>query len=263
MEIIGVKTPLIRQGDNIIDVLFNALEKQGLDIEHHDILVVSGKILAIGENRVIKLSTVSPSPYAKEIADKYQITPELAELIIQESDTILGGIPTLVLTLRENVLLANAGIDKSNTPEGWVSLLPSNSFDYANHLRQAVKERFAAEIGVIVADSRSQPLRHGLIGVALGVAGIEPLIDERGHEDLYGRRLRITRRAVADDLASAAQIIMGESNESIPFVIVRDAPVSFTDRRINPQDFTISPDTCLYFTIFREWAKRNRLNTKK
>ena len=255
MEITGISTPIINKGDDIFSILFSALEKSNFMIQENDILVASGKVLAISENRIVKLSDVTPTIQAKELAIKYRVPAELAELIIQESDEILGGIPTLILTIRENVLLANAGIDKSNTPEGWVSLLPSNSFNWAKSIQSAILKKYGVNIGVIIADSRSQPLRYGLVGVALGVAGIEPIIDERGKTDLYGHPLRITRRAVADDLASAAQIIMGERNESTPFVLVRGAPLTFTNREIESKDFTISPDTCLYFKIIRQWIE--------
>ena len=256
LEIIGIKTRLIKPGDDLLEVLISTLESQKIRLHNHDILVISEKVLALTENRIVQLNTVTPTDHAIRLGKTYRLPPELTELIIQESDMILGGIPSLILSIRENVLLANAGIVKSNTPDGWVTLLPENSFSWASKIRKTLSEKYNTDLGVIIADSRSQPLRHGLISVALGVSGIEPIINERGKLDLHQRPLRITKRAVADDLASAAQIVMGEANESIPFVIIRDAPVIFTDRRIEPDDFTIKPDVCLYFTIFRQWAEK-------
>ena len=261
MEIIGIKTPLINRGDEISKVLIGALKQQKIKLSDQDILVASSKVLAISENRVVELDSITPSSRAIDLGKRYKVPPELAELVIQESDIVLGGIPSLILTIRNNVLLANAGIDKSNTPDGWVSLLPSNSFVWANRLKSILQNELNVNMGVIVADSRSQPLRQGLIGVALGVAGIEPIVDERGHKDLYGRPLKITRRAIADDLVSAAQLIMGESNESMPFVLIRGASVSFTNRQISSSDFTIPLDTCLYFTILKQWTQRKQGKT--
>ena len=122
------------------------------------------------------------------IAKKYYIEPEIAELILREADEILGGYPSLVLTLKNNTLLVNAGIDKSNAPSGYVSLLPKDPTASAKAIHKELFRRIKCNIGVIIADSRSQPLRAGLIGMAVGVHGFNPLIDDRGKRDLYGNQ---------------------------------------------------------------------------
>jgi coenzyme F420-0:L-glutamate ligase len=149
--------------------------------------------------------------------------------------------------------MANAGVDKSNVPSGHASLLPIDSAASADEIRREVMERTGKRIGVIVIDSRTQPLRLGNIGMALGVAGFLPVTDERGKKDLFGNEMRITRRAVADNLASACTVVMGESNESTPAALIRDAPVEYSDASFSSSEMWIEPNVCMYMAIFDQW----------
>jgi coenzyme F420-0:L-glutamate ligase len=203
----------------------------------------------------VKLADVRVSAYAQELADKYEILPPVAELVVQESQEILGGIPHVLLTIRNNTLMANAGIDKSNVPAGYAVLLPRNPKLSAERLRKEVKKRFGKSIGVMIIDSRTQPLRLGNIGMALGVSGFRPVADDRGRKDLFGNTLRITRRAVADNLASACTAVMGESDESVPAALVRDAPAEFVDQSFDSAEMWISPSECMYMAIFEQWRR--------
>jgi F420-0:gamma-glutamyl ligase len=115
------------------------------------------------------------------------------------------------------------------------------------------------DVGVIIADSRTQPLRLGTVGLAVAVAGINPIKDYRGHPDIFGKPLRITRSAVADNLASAAQILLGEADEQVPFVLIRDAPVQFTNKRIQPEAMTISRQECMYMAVFQQYSNSTRI----
>jgi F420-0:gamma-glutamyl ligase len=118
-----------------------------------------------------------------------------------------------------------------------------------------VKKRTGKTIGVMVIDSRTQPLRLGNIGIALGVAGFRPVADDRGRRDLFGNVLRITRRAVADNLASACTAVIGESNESIPAALIRDAPAEFVDESFDSSEMWIPPTECMYMAIFNQWRQ--------
>ena len=204
---------------------------------------------------MVSLSEIEPSEDAKKLARKYELLPEIAELVIEEADEILGGISHVVLTIKNNTLMANAGVDKSNAPPGHASLLPLDSRASADRLRNEVKNKLGVTIGVLVIDSRTQPLRLGNIGMALGVSGFRPVIDERGKKDLFGNVMRITRRAIADNLASACTAVMGETNESIPAAIVRDAPVEFVDQSFDSAEMWIPPLECMYMAIFDHWRK--------
>ena len=253
MLVVPIKTRLITESDNLLDVLIEGREKTGFTLQDSDILGIAETPLGTTEGRVVRLADVEVSSEAQELADKYGLIPEVAELVVQEADEILGGIPHVLLTIKENTLMANAGVDKSNIPSGYASLLPVNSQKSAERLRCEVKERFGISIGVIVIDSRTQPLRLGNIGMALAVAGFRPVADDRGRKDLFGNEMRITRRAIADNLASACTAVMGESDESVPVAMIRDAPVEFVDESFNSSEMWISPTECMYMAIFDQW----------
>jgi coenzyme F420-0:L-glutamate ligase/coenzyme F420-1:gamma-L-glutamate ligase len=257
MQVIPIKTRIINPEDSIIDVILTGIEDTGLEIEDNDILAIAETPLGTTEGRIVTLSAVLPSEEAKTLASKFEIVPEVAELIIQEADEILGGIPHVVLTIKNNTLMANAGVDKSNVPPGHASLLPLDSRASAERLRNEIKSRLGKTVGVLVIDSRTQPLRLGNIGMALGVAGFYPVADERGEKDLFGNELHITRRAIADNLASACTAVMGESDESIPAVIIRNAPVDYVDRSFDSADMWIPPSECMYMAIFDQWRRES------
>lgn len=250
---IPIKTRVIISGDDLLQVLVEALKNSNHRLEDGDILGVAETPLGTTEGRVVKLNEVVVSEQAQEISEDYVLLPEVAQLILDEADEILGGIPHVVLTIKDNTLMANAGVDKSNVPQGSASLLPKNPRESAERLRKDVFERYGKRIGVMIIDSRTQPLRLGNIGMALAVAGFKPVADDRGRKDLFGNELRITRRAIADNLASTCTAVMGESDESIPAVLLKDAPVEFVDESFDSSEMWISPQECMYMAIFEQW----------
>ena len=252
MKLYPIKTKIIKPGEDIIKIILNTLEETSLPLKNNDILVLAESAVATSQNRIVKLSSIKPSEKALKLSQKYKLDPRLAELILQEADVILGGVEHVLLTIKDKTFQANAGIDKSNVPEGCVTLLPLNPTETAEKIRRRIYKTLNVKIGVIIADSRTQPLRLGNVGMAVGVAGFKPVKDERGHRDLFNKPLRITRRAIADNLASAAEVLMGEADESIPAVLIRGAPVEFTDEKIPPDQTYIPPNECLYVSVFKE-----------
>ncbi len=255
MQVFPIKTRLIIPSDSILDVIFKGVEDAGLEIQDNDILAIAETPLGTTEGRLVLLTEVVPSEEAKGIARKFDMLPEVAQLVLQEADDILGGIPHVLLTIKNNTLMANAGVDKSNAPPGYASLLPVDARASAERLRNEILDQLGKKVGVLVIDSRTQPLRLGNIGMALGVAGFRPVADDRGRKDLFGNVLRVTRRAIADNLASACTAVMGESDESIPAVIIRDAPVEYVDKSFDSSEMWISPSECMYMAIFEQWRK--------
>jgi coenzyme F420-0:L-glutamate ligase/coenzyme F420-1:gamma-L-glutamate ligase len=258
MEIIPIKTRIIEGDDDILEVLLDAMKEAGVMMRDGDILVIAETPLGTTEGRVVKLSEVEVSEEALRIAEKYELLPAVAELVIQEADEILGGIPHVLLTIKDNTLMANAGVDKSNVPPGYASLLPLNPRGSAERLRSRIENELGVSVGVMIIDSRTQPLRLGNVGMALGVAGFNPISDDRGRTDLFGNTLRVTRRANADNLASACTLVMGESDEGIPAVLVRGAPVERTDSSFDSSEMWIPPHECMYMAIFEEWRRGTR-----
>ena len=217
----------------------------GPELRDGDLLVVSSKFIAVSEGRVVDLGTVVPSRRAVSASKKLNITPELAELVIRESDDVIGGVTGFMLTLKEGLLTPNAGIDKSNIEHGKVVLYPRDPLESATALVEEMRFRRGVEIGVVVSDSRLMPTRKGTIGVALAAAGLEAIVDLRGRPDLFGNVLKVTSQAVADDLCSGAQIVMGEADEAVPIVLVRGLTTN-AGRSYRMSNFAVDPDQCVY-----------------
>lgn len=247
LQVLGIKTNLVKVGDDLVSALEKGMAEAGLTLQDGDILVVSESTVATAEGRVILLDDVLPGELARSLAAKYCKDPHEMELILRESDEILGGIPGVVLTLNKGFLYPNAGIDHSNAPPGYVVLFPADAQTAAKDIRNRMAQ--GKKIGVIIGDSRTHPLRLGCVGVALACEGLEPVEDARGQKDLFGRELKITRKAVADNLVSAAQIVMGEGDEGIPAVIIRDAPVPIQE--VCGEIPTIPPQECMYIGALR------------
>jgi coenzyme F420-0:L-glutamate ligase len=239
---VPIKTP--RKG-----ALFNLGELVdrlvGAELRDGDILVISSKFIAVSEGRVVDLETVVPSRRAASESKRLDISPELCELVIRESDDVIGGVTGFMLTLKEGLLTPNAGIDKSNVEHGKVVLYPRNPLESAAALVEEVRFRRGVVIGVVVSDSRLMPTRKGTVGVALAAAGMEAIVDLRGKPDLFGNVLKVTSQAVADDLCSGAQVVMGEANESVPIVIVRGLTTS-AGRSYQMSSFAVDPEQCVY-----------------
>jgi coenzyme F420-0:L-glutamate ligase/coenzyme F420-1:gamma-L-glutamate ligase len=226
----------------------------GAELQNGDILVVSSKFIAVSEGRVVDLETVVPSRRAAEGAKRFGVSPELCELVIRESDDVIGGVSGFMLTVKEGLLTPNAGIDKSNVEHGEVVLYPRNPLESATALVDAMRFRRGVEIGVVVSDSRLMPTRKGTVGVALAAAGMEAIVDLRGRVDLFGNVLKVTSQAVADDLCSGAQIVMGEANESVPIVMVRGLTAS-AGRSYGMSSFAVDPEQCVYMRSLRYRAR--------
>jgi coenzyme F420-0:L-glutamate ligase len=176
----------------------------------------------------------------------------LCELVLQESGAILGGVDHVLLAEVSGLLIANAGIDQSNAGgDDKVVLLPKDLQKSADEIRAQLEERDGVKIGVILADSRVQPLKVGVIGMALSVSGFVPIIDCRGKTDLFGRVLRFKQMAVADDIASAAELLMGECDEAVPFALARGAPIILTDEP--PVSMVMPARDCLFMNILTNY----------
>ena len=250
LQMFGIRTPIIRSGDNIAKVIIDSLEEQGMVFQNNDVLIIAESPLATAEGRLIRLEDIKPGEKAKELAKEYKLDAREMELILQECDEIFGGVPGAALTITKGTLAPNAGIDGSNAPEGYVVLLPENAQESAGRIRREIGEQCNCKIGVIVGDSRTQPLRLGCVGIALGTSGMVPVEDARGTLDLFGKEMTITRKAMADNLVSAAQLLMGEAGESVPAVLVRGAPVQIVEDDIEMPLF--SRDECMYYSNIRD-----------
>lgn len=218
----GLATPLVCAADDITTHLLAAAERSACQgFRDGDIVAVAESAVATAEGRAVRPDEFKPSAEALRLARDYQMDPHLVEVVLQESDQVVGGIPGFLLCMKNGTLLPNAGIDASNAPSGTVVLLPVDPDASATRIRAGIRNRSGADVGVIIIDSRTHAMRLGCSGVAIGCSGIPSVIDERGKEDLFGRELEVTKRAVADCIASAAELVMGEAGECVPAAVVR------------------------------------------
>ncbi|MBS7636972.1 coenzyme F420-0:L-glutamate ligase [Candidatus Bathyarchaeota archaeon] len=252
MKLFPIRTDVIRRGDNLVDTILKSMKKQGLTFDDGDILALASKVIAHTEGRIVKLKEIKPSKEAENLARKLAIPPELAELIMQEAEEICGGVEKAVLTLKDGTLLPNAGIDNKNAPQDAVVLWPKNPEKWAKNIREELLHRTGKKVAVLIVDSGLRPLRLGTTGLALAAAGFKPVIDCRNEKDLFGKKLTITLHAVADDLASAAHLLMGETSEKIPAVLIKEAPISFDDGVYGPKDMALPPEQCIFMSKIKK-----------
>lgn len=242
MTFVPIKTPRKGSSFNLGEQVDRSL---GAELQDGDVLVVSSKFIAVSEGRIVELGSVVPGEYASSLSRSLNMPPELCELVIRESDEMVGGVSGFMLTLKEGLLTPNAGIDKSNVEHGKVVLYPRNPLESASALVEEMRFRRGVDIGVVVSDSRLMPTRKGTVGVALAAAGIEAIVDLRGKPDLFGNALKVTSQAIADDLCSGAQVVMGEANESVPIVLVRGLSIR-KGLGYRMSSFAVDPEQCVY-----------------
>ena len=222
VRVIGVAgLPEVRQGDDLAALIMDAAGRQGTGLVPGDVVVVTQKIVSKSEGRVIALAEVTPSAEAERLARETEKDPRLAELILRESVRIVRQRQGVLITeTRHGFVCANAGIDASNVGEGLVSLLPEDPDRSAMAIRAGIAERTGVEAAVIISDTFGRPWREGHTNVAVGIAGMMPFADYVGQRDPHGYELRVSTLAVADELAAAAELVMGKLS-GVPVAIVR------------------------------------------
>ena len=231
---------------DVFEALLETLEKNKMKLQEKDVLVISTKYISNSQGRIVNANNIKVSKKGLETSKKFHMKPEIAEIILRETDKIFGGIAGFVITSAENIMAPNGGIDKSNAKKDEVILYPKNPFLLSEQIRRKIFLKFSIHVGVILVDSRLMPARVGTSGVAIACAGIEPVLDMRSKKDLDGNPLKVTFQAVIDNIATIANHKMGEGAESKPFAIVRDSGAQLTDRKISPSEMAISPEQCVY-----------------
>ena len=232
--------PLIQPGDDLVEIIIQAMQRNRIEMCDGDILVLAQKIFSKAEGRLINLREVTPSPRAIELAHEIDKDPRQIELVLRESKSVLRTRPgTIIVEHHLGFVCANAGIDHSNVAgEGtdsaeWVLLLPENPDESAAGLRQRLEERTRTSLGVMIIDSHGRAWRVGTVGVTIGLSGLPGIVDLRGKPDLFGYNLRITQVGVADELAAAASLVMGQAAEGTPVVHARGFPYPLRDASLS------------------------------
>ena len=217
--------PLVSAGDDLVALILGECAEVGETLSDGDVLILAQKIVSKAEGRIVNLATVTPSAVALKLAKSSNKDPRLVEVILAETNEVIRQREgALIVENRFGVVLANAGVDMSNVDQDgddFVLLLPENPDRSCSLLREGIKQRAGVDVGVVINDSLGRAFRNGTAGAALGAAGIPTLVDLSGTPDLFGRPLRVTQVAIADELAAAASLLMGQANEGRPVVLVR------------------------------------------
>jgi coenzyme F420-0:L-glutamate ligase len=233
MIVSPLKSHIVQPNADLFSTVWQILCANKKTPRNGDILVISSKIVSFCQGNLVKIE--SENAFKK--------------LVRKESDHFFGG--KVPLTLKNGMLIPYAGIDRSNVPEGYAILWPSDVAKVAKKLRSEIMKRYKLkDLGVLIIDSHCQPLRWGVTGIALAFSGFKGVEDLRGDKDLFGRKLGITRKAVADQLASAASMVMGEGDDAIPMALIQKAPVTFVQRDQSQKALLVKPEECLYQKLY-------------
>lgn len=218
--------PMVREGDDLCEIILTAISHSGEQLRNGDILVLAQKIISKARGRCVDLRTITPSARAHELAGTVEKDARLIELILRESSEVLRVRKDVIIVAhRLGFVMANAGIDFSNV-DGDANachalLLPEDPDAECKKIRHELKQRTGINIGIVMNDSHGRAWRNGTVGVAIGASGVQALADMRGKPDLFGRAFRVTQVGIADEIAAAASLLMGQSNEGLPVVLMR------------------------------------------
>ncbi|MEM1546457.1 MAG: coenzyme F420-0:L-glutamate ligase [Candidatus Methanomethylicia archaeon] len=225
LRIIGLETiPNIKPGDDIADLIVKSCIQEGINIDDGDVIVVAQKIVSKAEGRILDINSLRPSDEALKLSEVTGKDARFIEAVLMESREVVKASPGHLITItRHGITCANAGIDRSNVSglENIVTLLPINPDVSAEKIRRKIKVLTGRNVAVVISDTYGRPLRNGQINVAIGLSGINPFKDYRGMKDLAGYTLHIKNIALADEIASAAELVMGQAQEKIPVAIVK------------------------------------------
>ena len=224
IQVIGIGgIPMIKSGDDLGKIICDAAAKQGTTIQNGDILIVTQKIVSKAEERIVRLADVKVSPFARSAAKILRKDPRLIEVIMRESKSIVRmARGHLITETMHGWICANSGVDRSNVSGGdSVALLPINPDRSALQIRERIRELTGSRVAVIVSDTFGRPFRRGHIDICIGVSGISPMLNLRGEKDLFGYVLKVKQTAIGDELASAAELVIGNSRQKIPVAIIR------------------------------------------
>jgi len=228
LQVIPVKFQKeVESNDDLVDLILESFE-----INDDDILVFSQKIISKNEDRILRLSSVSPSLLADGIASSYGKDPRLVELILSESKRIVrmeNGV--IIVETKHGFVCANAGIDESNVEDGYATLLPNDPDRSANLLKEKIKQKTGKNVAVIISDTFGRPFRLGQTDIAIGIAGLEPILDYNGKPDTFGKIMQVTAIAVADEICSASELVMGKI-QKCPIAVIRNYNFSSSTAKI-------------------------------
>lgn len=239
-----LRIEIVGPGDDLAAVVANAVKGMGIAAKSGDLVAVASKVVSSSEGRMISLKSLKPSKRARKLARRYDLMPEHAQLVMGQTDRVLGGVRGALLTETHGDWLPNAGVDLKNAPRSSAMMLPNDGFAAARQLRIRLRRLLREDLSVVIVDSRVTPLRLGTVGIAIGYSGFKGVRDFRGKPDLFGRRIRMTQHDLADDLAATAHLLMGEGRERIGAVLIRYG--GLTPGKGSKSEIQLTRNRCLF-----------------
>jgi coenzyme F420-0:L-glutamate ligase / coenzyme F420-1:gamma-L-glutamate ligase len=249
-----IKTDIITSKFDLYEFIDHILNNKAM--KEGDVMVIASKIISIAQGRMKPINEIHPTEMAYALANEYQIDPHMAQAVLEEADIVMGGVPRVITSLKNGILVAFGGVDRSNVPEGYLVSWPVDPAGTAQSIHDHIHQSKGIHVGVIISDSQVVPLRAGTYGVAIGIAGFLGMIDQIGYEDLFGKKMVVTRWNIADNLASAANLVMGETTQCSPIAFISDAPIELSDRPANHLTamLTMEPSECMIFGCLKSWG---------
>ncbi len=249
INIIGLEDfPLVKVGDDLARIIVETAKKNTAPIEDGDIVVVAQKVVSKAEGRVVKLRDIKPSERAKKMAKVVSKDPRFVELVLKEAKKLLKLSPeTLIVENEKGLVCINAGIDKSNVSgKDTCALLPKDPDESAERIRSRIMKLTSKRVAVIISDTYSRPFRRGQVEFAIGMAGITPFKDYRGQGDLFNYTLKVKNIALVDEIASAAELVIGQGKEAMPVAIIRNLNWTEPSETFSIEDLNISREEDLF-----------------
>jgi coenzyme F420-0:L-glutamate ligase / coenzyme F420-1:gamma-L-glutamate ligase len=242
------KLPLLKKGDDLASMIVDRAKALGIRIEKRDVLVIGQKAVSKAEGRIVDIDDVKPSARALKIAKKTGKRPELVQIILKESSNVLRADgDAFIVTTRSGATCLNAGVDKSNVKgDSYYALLPANPDNSATKLMHRIHKLTGKQVAVVICDTRSRPFRRGQVEECIGIAGLNPIVDYRGQHDLFGYTLKFKNVALADELASAAELVMGQGKEATPVALIRGLTRAVFRKRASSRNLPVSPTEDLF-----------------
>ena len=249
LEIIPLnQLPLLKEGDDLAGMIVSRARKLGVGIRNRDLVVIGQKAVSKAEGRIIDTRDVTPSARATKIAKKTGKTAEFVEIVLKESSKVLrADKDAFIVRTKRGATCLNAGVDKSNVKgNSTYALLPQDPDASARRMRKRIERLTGKQVAVVICDTRSRPFRKGQVEESIGVAGLNPLVDYRGQKDLFGYTLRFKNVAIADELASAAELVMGQGRERTPVAIIRGLTRVRLQNHASSRFLVVSPEEDLF-----------------
>ncbi|MGD8506816.1 MAG: coenzyme F420-0:L-glutamate ligase [Candidatus Bathyarchaeota archaeon] len=249
ISVIGlIGFPSVKRGDDLAELITEAARRREVPFEDGDVLVVAQKIVSKAEGRIFELGKIVPSEKAQKLAKITLKDPSFIEQVLRASRRIVKASSEIFIVENENgIVCINAGIDKSNVKgEDFYALLPKDSDESAERIRQKIAKLTGKRVAVIISDTYSRPFRRGQVEHAIGIAGVNPFRDYRGKRDLYDYILKVKNVAVVDEIAAAAELVMGQGNEGVPVAIVKNVDMVELADKYSIKDLFISEQEDLF-----------------